>query len=270
MSALRENRPDADTITSYYDETLGQRLRDYVFGNERLEAAIELSASLIDRSIEKVLEVGCGLGISAAELAQRRDWLTVHGVDISPKSIAAAARLFAGDDRLIFDVGDMREPPRLAPYDLITMFDVYEHIPRDHWPAFNAVIAASLSRDGVIVVTVPSPWHQDYLARENPTGLQIVDETVRGEDLAVLARDVGGHVMKLNTVSIWNSHDYIHAVIRRNPPYGPLRWVRPEGLWRRVAGRLSAWRCSAKRRRTAEIRSKQVFERLGVRVEATP
>jgi 2-polyprenyl-3-methyl-5-hydroxy-6-metoxy-1,4-benzoquinol methylase len=270
MPVLRESRPDADTIASFYDETLEQRLRDYVFGNDRIAAAVALSASLLDRSVTKVLEVGCGLGISAAELARGRDWLTVHAVDISPKTIAAAGQLFAGNDRLIFEVSDLREVPRLAPYDLITMLDVYEHIPRSDWPAFNARIASALSRDGAIVVTVPSPWHQEYLARENPAGLQIVDETVRVEDLAALARDVDGHIMKLNVISIWNDNDYIHAVIRRNPLYRPLRWVRPEGVMRRIAGRISAWRSSATRRRIAAIRSQQVYERLGVQVETAP
>jgi SAM-dependent methyltransferase len=268
MHAPSANRPDADVIASFYDETLEQRLRDYVFGNERIEAAVRRAGAEIDRSVAKVLEVGCGLGISAAALIRDRDWLTVHGVDISPKSIAAARRLFAGNDRLIFEVSDMHAVPRLAPYDLITILDVYEHIPRETWPEFNGVIAAALSPGGAIVVTVPSRWHQERLARDNPVGLQIVDETVETEDLAALARDLDGHVMRLEAVSIYHHNDYLLCVIRRDPPTGPLRWRRPEGVAARVAGRLSAWLFAARRRRIAALRSRQVRERLGVKVEA--
>jgi len=67
----------------------------------------------------------------------------------------------------------MRVVPRLAPYDMITLLDVYEHIPRSEWAQFNAILRAAIADDGTIVVTVPSPLHQNHLLQVNPSGLQI-------------------------------------------------------------------------------------------------
>jgi len=47
----------------------------FVYGNERISAAVKLTVSLIDRSIDRILDVGCGLGISAAEIVETRDWV---------------------------------------------------------------------------------------------------------------------------------------------------------------------------------------------------
>jgi len=218
MDDAFKNRSNDVEIASFYDKALANRLRDYVYGNARVAAAVGLARSMIGPRVAKILDVGCGVGISSAELAKGRDALMVYAVDISPQCVAAATRLF-GCDNVVFEVADMREVPRMAPFDLITMFDVYEHIPRDSWPQFNDVLSRSLSPDGMLVLTTPSPLHQDHLARNEPQGLQIVDETVRLEDLTTLAHDVGGTMIFLKYVSIWRSYDYCHSVIVRNPEY---------------------------------------------------
>jgi 2-polyprenyl-3-methyl-5-hydroxy-6-metoxy-1,4-benzoquinol methylase len=270
MHRSSEHPSPDPAIASYYDETLKTRLKDFVDGNERIAAAIELVSSQVDRSATKILEIGCGLGISSSQLARGRDWLTIHAVDISPQSIAAANRLFGGDDRLIFEVSDLRDVPRMAPYDLITLLDVYEHIPRHSWPGFHAVLAESLADGGAIVATTPSPMHQDHLARDNRAGLQIVDETVRLDDFLSLAKDVGGEIAYFRYVSIWNTNDYMHVVIRKNIDYRPLRWTRPEGTMNRAVGWLSGRWSAATRRLAASRRRRWVLSRLGGAVEIKP
>ena len=267
MSTLRAKVPSTHEISSFYDDILNQRLRDYIYGNERISAALELASSLIDCSTKQVLEVGCGLGISAAKFIQGRDWLKVHAIDISPKVIEAAKKLFGGNARLIFEVSDMGEVPRMAPYDLVTMLDVYEHIPRDRWPQFNAVLGAALSASGTIAITTPSKLHQQYLAREQPSGLQIVDETVDLPDLLALAKDVSGTVVYFKLVSIWNINDYAHTIIARNPPYRPIGWRRPATLVGRITGRLAHLARSAKRLRAVALRRRLVREKLGIDLE---
>jgi protein-L-isoaspartate O-methyltransferase len=252
-----EERPVPATrsdIAAFYDNALQHRLRDYVYGNERIAAAIALARTALHPSTKRVLEVGCGVGISAAALADAQPGPIVHGVDLSPRCIDAASRLFAREN-LIFEVNDLRAVPRLAPYDVISILDVYEHIPRDAWPQFNAVIAAALGPEGRLVVTPPPPLYQDYLARNNPDGLQIVDESVQLEDLLALARDTGGVVTFHRLVSIWNDHDYAHTIIERNPTCLPRRVYPRDRGWRRImaglrarAQRMAESRATARRR----------------------
>jgi protein-L-isoaspartate O-methyltransferase len=265
MATIAEPRATHE-IAAYYDTTLERRLRDYVFGNERIAAAIELVGAACTPATRKVLDVGCGLGIAADALTRKNARLTVHAVDISPKTIETAERLF-GHERLVFEVSDMREVPRLAPYDVITLLDVSEHIPREGRPGLHAVLGQALAPQGTLVLTTPSPLHQEYLARTDPGGLQIVDETIWPEDFLALARDVGGTLVCYRSVSIWKTHDYCHVVIQRNPTYGSVPWPQERRpLWRRAAGWLAARRARWAERRAAAARQARVRARLGISV----
>jgi 2-polyprenyl-3-methyl-5-hydroxy-6-metoxy-1,4-benzoquinol methylase len=280
MPSLHAHTPDTHDIASFYDDRLEQRLRDYIYGNERITAALELAASLIDRSTKWVLDVGCGLGISASRIAETGDWVKVHAVDISPKTISAAVSLFGENNRVTFEASEMLEVPRFAPYDIIMLLDVYEHIPRETWPRFNSILGRSLSPTGSIVLTAPSPLHQEHLARVNPSGLQIVDEVVQLEDLAALAKDVAGQLVFFSYVSIWHTNDYLHAVIRRGPSYRPLntdwrygfadsnpswlKWQRSERVVDRIKQRLDFWLEGARQRNMSARRRRLVQDRLGL------
>lgn len=266
MNSTRLDHADHATIASYYDIFFERCLTDYIFGNDRIAAGINRATSVVMPGTSTLLDVGCGIGITSATLAERFPHLTVHGVDISPRRIASAQSLFAKEN-LLFDVSDMRDTPRYAPYDVVTMFDVYEHIPRNARCEFNAVLARSLGPNGTLVVTTPTELHQRHLAQHKPTALQIVDEMVRLEDLAELARDVGGTVVRYEFVSIWNSHDYCHTVIHRNPGYQPLTWTRQDRtLWWRAANWFSQKRIKRKALRDVEKRRIHVKSTLGVRM----
>jgi len=261
---LHSHSPTTKDIASFYDETLRERLWDYVDGNPRIIKGLGLVNSLIDRSTEKLLEIGCGLGITSSELARAHKWLRIHAVDISPATISTARRLFGENDRLVFEVSEVSEAPRFAPYDIITLLDVYEHIPRETWPRFHSTLGRSLSPTGAIVLTLPSPLHQEHLARVNPSGLQIVDQVVELKDLAALAQDVSGCLVYFAYVSIWNTNDYMHAVISRGCDYRPLKWQRPEKLLGRINGRILSWLDRTRRWDIAARRRRLIQRRLGV------
>ncbi len=266
---LSTKTPETGEISAFYDETLAQRLRDYIEGNKRISAAVDLAISRIDHSITRVLDVGCGLGIAAALMADTREWVRVHAVDISPRVIDAARRLYGGKERLVFDVSEMHEVPRLAPYDLITLLDVYEHIPREIRPQLNALLGRSLSPVGTIVLTIPSWLHQRNLARDNPAGLQIVDEVVELDDLVTLAKEVSGELVYFSYVSIWNSNDYVHVVIRRGPSYEPLAWRCPERILDRIRAKIVLSVARIRQQAASARRRRLVTDRLGISLGKT-
>jgi SAM-dependent methyltransferase len=67
------------------------------------------------------LDVACGEGLYAADIASRYARATVVGFDRDPESIAAARTAFAGNPRLVFHLADVHEP--LGPV-VGTGFDV--------------------------------------------------------------------------------------------------------------------------------------------------
>ena len=160
----------------------------------------------------------------------------------------------------MFEQSEMSEVPRLAPYDLITLLDVYEHVPRTKWPRFNDVLDASLSDTGAVVLTSPTPLHQRYLAREKPEGLQVVDEIIEACDILALAESLNATVTSYRFLSIWHTNDYLHAVMERRPRFDPVR-QRPttdRGVFRKLLGRLRS------RGKEVEERRARVLARLGV------
>jgi hypothetical protein len=100
-------------------------------------------------------------------------------------------------------------------YQVIILPDVYEHIPKMHRETLHAKLSNLLSEDGKIVITIPSPGNQHSLYEKGP-GLQIVDKIVTLEDLVKLANDVGGTLTYFNTISVWETNDYIHAMIEKD------------------------------------------------------
>jgi SAM-dependent methyltransferase len=259
--ARRDSATAAD-IASFYDGFTSRLLRDYVYGNARVEAAVGHVCDHITTTHASVLDVGCGIGYSAAAYAAAHPWVNVHGVDISPRNIDAARRLFA-DARVSFAVSSMDAPPDGAPFDVIALIDVYEHVPRQNWSCFNDVLRRTLSLRGCLVMTAPSALHQGYLATHDPEGLQVIDETIGMEDVLALCSALEATLTCYKHVTMWNTNDYVHVVIEREPRYERIarRPTRRHARWERLRALVGH-----EHPRTVRQRRRHVLRALGVDV----
>lgn len=95
----------------------------------------------------RVLDLGCAFGLFLGGLPER---YARFGVDASEHAIRAAARRIR-DGR--FAVGDCARPPLRGPFDVITAFDVLEHI--QDLDGALAYIDGALAPGGVLVFVVP-------------------------------------------------------------------------------------------------------------------
>lgn len=75
---------------------------------------------------ERVLDIGCGLGAVAHDIALRTG-ATVHGIDLNEDSIAEAKRRFQLPN-LSFAVQDALKLDAETPFDTIVLSNVLEHI----------------------------------------------------------------------------------------------------------------------------------------------
>jgi len=244
------------SIARYYDAFSKRLLQDYVYGNRRIELAINRVLGAADENTKLILDIGCGIGHSSERYAAHCPGWKVTGVDISPTNIETATRLFE-NERLRFLVSDLVENPFSERFDLISLIDVYEHIPRAHWSRFNSTLGDLLSDSGTLVLTTPTPQHQGYLHQFMPDELQIVDETVQIEDIVECARAIRATIVCYEQVVVWKRYDYLHVVMRRDPGYRPLLPSPVATRWRKryegVVGRFD------RLHRRARVRS-----RLGV------
>jgi trans-aconitate methyltransferase len=209
-------------IAGFYDEFSRNLLRSYLYGNERLDRAIARVCAQITPGVRRILDIGCGIGVSTDQLAKACPGADVLGVDISPENIRIAEALFRSE-RISFKVSTLADGAVQGPFDIISMIDVYEHIPASARRAVQASLRTLLADHGRLVVAVPSPLHQQHLKDHQPEGLQIVDEVITAEDALELAHAVGGTLMTFEHVGVWRTNDYVHIVIQRNPAYAPRK-----------------------------------------------
>lgn len=163
--------------------------------------------------------------MSSAEIARRIRDGSVVGIDLSPELLELADTMF-GRSGPTFHAADLTVPGWSKAgaggmFDACVMLDVYEHVPAPARPAFHRALGEALGSRAVVVLTCPTPLHQGFLRANAPQDLQPVDEDVALSDLVRFADDIGAEVVHFQLVSVWHSHDYFHAVLKRRPEYGP-------------------------------------------------
>ncbi|MDP6775759.1 MAG: methyltransferase domain-containing protein, partial [Candidatus Latescibacteria bacterium] len=102
----------------------------------------------------RVLDAGCGTGYGAKFLARVAD--RVDAVDVSTEAIAFAQKTYS-DDRITWHVGDFRSFDMEAEaYDLVTCFEVIEHLDRSDIDTCLAQIARALKPGGTALISTPN------------------------------------------------------------------------------------------------------------------
>lgn len=204
----------APRVKEFYD-TFGKTfIRDLIRKNPRVTAVHRLFRQAIPAQAKSILVIGCGSGRDAWELVKRvAPKAKVLAVDISENNIRIAETLFK-HPRVKYKIIDILEDDIEGTWQYIVLPDVYEHIPKEHRSDLHIKLKRYLTHDGKIILTCPTPWHQQKL-REAGEGLQIIDEDVFIEDIQSFAEAIGGFVGLYKTISIWNANDYFHAIIEK-------------------------------------------------------
>ena len=112
---------------------------------------IEQLFSQIDLTdVEKVLEVGCGIGVLSSYLTEEYKW-KVTGIDLDPEQIGRAKKDHGEDKYLKFLEGDATKLPfGDNEYDLVLSFDSLHHIP--NWDKALNEIGRVLRPNGFYVL----------------------------------------------------------------------------------------------------------------------
>lgn len=146
-------------LTAEYDEMLHRGLK--LSGETReffMRGRIaDLSAELSGRAAPKrILDLGCGLGHTAAHLANVFLEARVLGVDTSTQALEHAA-LHHGSERVGFSHLDDFVPS--GGFDLCYVNGVFHHITAAERPAAVRTVLASLSPGGLFAFFENNPWN---------------------------------------------------------------------------------------------------------------
>ena len=108
-----------------------------------------------------VLDVGCGIG-NFLELASKRGWESA-GIDIDPDAIEATKQKTGIADLEVADVVAYAKQHPEKKFDLVTFFDVLEHI--DNHNEFIGSIKSLLKPDGYVAMSMPYREHAPWLMK---------------------------------------------------------------------------------------------------------
>ncbi len=181
-------------------------LAEYAGTKDLMAKQLEIVAlSKYIKSGQKILEIGCGNGITAVELA-RRFKIDIKGIDFSEKMISEARKI-AYENQLIgqitFEVGDVLDlSNEMTRYDLIFTERVLINLP--DWQAQSMAIKDIIallnpggkylmcenSQDGLDRINmyrescglnkINPPWHNRYLKEEEINHLKIQGAKLMG------------------------------------------------------------------------------------------
>jgi 2-polyprenyl-3-methyl-5-hydroxy-6-metoxy-1,4-benzoquinol methylase len=181
-------------MDSTYAEVYPELYRRHWWWRVREEILLRRITALFphDTRSSRILDVGCGAGLFFDALEQ---FGHVEGIESDATAVARAGRW---RERIFHGRLDSFKPP--APYDVILMLDVLEHLEQPEQLLHDA--QALLTPEGVIVITVPAfNWlwtrHDDlnhhvwrYTASQmrrtvTAAGLRVTDSTYLFQSLVI-------------------------------------------------------------------------------------
>ena len=163
------------------------------------------------KSREHVLDVGCASGYFLDVLAAQ-GWKGIEGIELDPE--------LAKELKLKYNVFDQPiEKIKLEQqYDLITLFDVIEHIPLLNEALEN--IKNGLAADGLFVIATPNydSWQRKLLGKRWPHFKPL--EHIYYFDATSLTKILGNHKLKVLKIIPQGTYYEMSYVEKRMRQYG--------------------------------------------------
>ncbi len=118
----------------------------------------------------RVLDIGCGTGYGTAELAQHAQ--SAVGIDVSDEAICHAREHYPIPNATFLTGTATALPFPPASFDLITAFEVIEHL--DHWHELLIEARRLLHPDGTFLVSTPNKlYYAESRASQGPNPFHV-------------------------------------------------------------------------------------------------
>jgi len=226
---------EKDKVVSFYDQFADKQEKTGI--NSRHLSILDKLVSAGLSSHHRVLEIGCGIGTVSHLIAKKVVKGSVLAVDISPESIQKAKELWKGQENLHFEVSDMQgfEKPQ-QQFDFFVFPDVLEHIPVEQHLAIFETIKSYSHRSSVIFIHIPAPRFLEWMIKNEPAKLQVIDQPLDSGRLVNTITDNGFYLDKMETYSVfYQEKDYQYFVFRNQ---NPITQTTPLDKWAVLAERM--------------------------------
>lgn len=178
---------NSDKITDYYDSLVPHMISQK--DNLRNEDTKKFLNRWITTPDMKVLDLGCGIGITTEHIHQIG--ADVVGLDLSPKAIEYARKNSSAKYRC----GSIFFEQFSYKFDCVTLLDVLEHVKLDMHPRLFKHLNELTTNYGMLLINIPHPEYMKQLRRSYPFGsprlFQPIDEIVEIEPLLIQLEEAG-------------------------------------------------------------------------------
>lgn len=196
----------------YYDKFTNEVFVKYFSThNQRLATAKRLCDRFVNTG-DRVLEIGCGVGIIAAHLQSRVKYY--YGSDLSSKALEVAKLACADEDARIKFVNKKVEELNFleSKFEAIVLIDVVEHLENFHTDLYK--LSTMLSENGRLIIQCPTP----EATTKNATP-QFVEKPVRIEGIMLAT---GFRLAYLSYFGIEHENQYMQLVLTKQLPVEPI------------------------------------------------
>lgn len=196
-----------NTFASKQKKT-GLNLRHYSIINQLINYGLKKNSN--------VLEVGCGIGTLTSLLDSFLSKGTLAATDISNVSIDIAKKEI-NSKKVTFYVTDMKGFSLDKKFDFIVLPDVLEHIPmEDHQELFKT-LSNLIAEDGVVFIHIPHPKVINYIKKNTPELLQVIDQSIPANFLLENAYNANFQLVDYKSYSLFkNENDYASIALMKD------------------------------------------------------
>jgi trans-aconitate 2-methyltransferase len=223
-------------LAAFYDEFTTTYLKSGI--NDRVYGLYNRLKKLGLKSSSNVLELGCGIGTLTFLLSKIVKKGHIEAIDISPRSIAFCKQKInkAHIDFFVDDI--VNYTPGIKKINLITLFDIIEHIPMEQHSRLFGNLSNIANDDTLIAINIPNPAYLQYVIENNPAVLQLIDQPLPLHFITNMAAANNLEIIFFETYSVWVEDDYQFFVIRKKTNFKEIKLSDKRNFTEKVAKKI--------------------------------
>lgn len=205
-----------EEVKEYYDD----------FKNHQKKLGINIRHRTILKNLKNlglqpnsnVLEIGCGIGTVSHLILKVITQGSFVGLDISSESIKLAQQFNAFHKKAEFMVNDMSNFTHKTKFDFVVFPDVLEHIPVEQHANIFKTISELTTPNATVLINIPEPNYLDWVRKNDPSKLQIIDQSLSMQDLLNNSYPYGFKLYSMNPYSLhFDVNDYLAIILKKDP-----------------------------------------------------
>lgn len=204
-----------DEVKEYYDtfkehqKKLGINIRHRTIFKNLKNAGLKANSN--------VLEIGCGIGTVSHLILKYITEGSFVGLDISSESIKMAQQFNAFHKKAEFLVNDMSNFTHKTKFDFVVFPDVLEHIPVEQHANIFKTISELTTPNAVVIINIPEPNYLNWVRANEPSRLQIIDQSLSMQDLLNNCYPYGFKVYSIMPYALhYHENDYLAIVLKKD------------------------------------------------------